>query len=1774
MSNINTNNDNIINYDNTNTTTNTDTTATTVNYSNMSQEDRFLMLETSIANMTSQMLQLTEAFQRIKLLSSPSVSPQGQDTQFPSFSRSPFEQIKAKADDFPIYDGSREIGKDIHAWISQVDRLGTSFGFTNADYFKITLRRFTGQASKTLEASPTTINPNMTWSDLKTTLRQLFSDPNYRGNLYTECFNRPLFPTESLIAYWDHIRYCYEQLALADAEDNKNLTLSRKAFLNSVKGRLPITFVSHVDIMHASSKDKSSFEEFGRILMSNTVAKLRTAGERQELSTFFQNPLFPIYREKIKDELDAMSDRLTPKPIKQFPQSPRFQQLPSNYSRPQFQQYNRNQPIQPNRNQSIQHNRNQPPQQKSVRFATQPPKKVLVAESDNNNRFRCVCGGQHRYCDCTEPSGKAKCNEIRQRLASRPGIHLLAEDNAVYTLEDEQLTEGEETSNINNIDNDNTYSEDEDETGLFGLFHIAEEEPSAKPQTDSVIYLHHLKKPVKSDFGQRPLRCEVLIKDKRFPHTIVDTGAFASVMSLQIVRDLGIEHLIISKELSNVRGMDSSLKPVGVLTLDVVMIAKTNKKIIITIPFIILPTSNNLLIIGMDVLYGHGAQVDLDTAEIRFKTIPKHPIAVTTDSNRVQDRVYTLESKVISPHSVCLLKTSTPRIDSSLALLPANEYTKHNSLYVGASANSLMDTNSSHQFVQLINPTDNPTLVPQYFNLGCAVALDSSSDPDVEDGDDDEEFGVVLEELMSKVKGLSSDQKKAVECLLIDKKELFQYGKKPFGKSLNHSGQIRTREGVNPVNIPPRRMSPLDQKDLKAELLKFEKLGLVEPSNSPWAAPTILVRKENKIRVVVDLRGLNAVTIADEYPLPRMDDILEGVGGKRFFTSLDIAKSFFQVPLNDAADREKTAFRTPFGLYQFKVLPQGFRNSPAIFQRVIDDVLGNLKWEKALVYIDDLLIFSNNFEDHLRDVGAVMDALIKEGLRVQPSKVKLFSSQIDFLGYEVSAEGRTLSEAKTTAIREIETPTNVKQAIHFVSLCGHYRNLIPNFAAISAPLDRFKKDEYRSSKKIKGRVVKFENPRQFDWNTADQTAFDTLKQILISRPVLVSFIPSAKHRLMTDASLIGLAGVLEQLEDDNQWHPVLYLSRKLSPAEQKYSATEIECLAVHYCLSKLEPYLLGKQFTVITDHVALLWLKQLKTNNRRLTRWSMDLTPFYPYMTIVHRPGKTLGNVDSLSRLVAIGQKRSAEDVEVEQSVKRQKSSTGTLTEDSQQNQENVLDAQYQELLSQLPELYEKDPFFSNIFKDLKNPAPRSEWPVQHPHFHLEDNLIYMNNPNNSNHYRICIPEDAKELKTWILEQTHDVPFAGHFGEERTVEKIRRAYFWKGLRTDVRRYCKECVLCQQNKIHTHSTRYALGQLPVPDARFQMISMDFVVGLNKSSKGNTDILVIVDYLTKFIVLIPTPNNLTSEQFADLFHQHYFRRFGIPQRIVSDNDKLLTSRFWKRLAERLGIKHVFATRHHPQTNGQTERFNRTLKEMLRSYCNYTKSNWEELLPNIEMAYNDSVHSVTGETPYYLTHGQHPKLPNLPAIRDIKHKDLAEKIQSVVEEVKDLILINKYQTELAYNKKYSINSNNAFKVGDRLWVKTSHFIPDYLRRSVSKKLLPEYVGPYTVTKVLNYYAYELDFPPSVRINNRINRSYLKLYKEPTIKPQSAIPLPDVIKGHFEYEVEDIIDSKVDDNGVEKFLVRWKGFGAAHDTWEPEKNLANSRELLDAFRASQKPS
>ena len=458
----------------------------------------------------------------------------------------------------------------------------------------------------------------------------------------------------------------------------------------------------------------------------------------------------------------------------------------------------------------------------------------------------------------------------------------------------------------------------------------------------------------------------------------------------------------------------------------------------------------------------------------------------------------------------------------------------------------------------------------------------------------------------------TADQFARLAGLLIAYQDVFSKGDDDVGRTDVMEHSIPLMEGTRPIRQPPRRLGLEKDKEVERQVADLVQRGMVEPADGAWSSPVVLVRKKDQSwRLCVDYRRLNAATRKDAYPLPRIDDSLDALAGSMYFSTLDLVSGYWQVPLDQDA-REKSAFVTRGGLWQWKVLPFGLTSAPATFERLMEKVLKGLQWQTLLLYLDDVIVFSKDFESHLERLAEVCQRFRSAQLKLRPEKCQLFQREVHYLGHVVSQHGVATDPAKIAAVRDWKTPRCTQEVKSFLGFVGYYRRFCPDFATIARPLNIL------SSKEV-----------QFQWGAEEETAFQRLKTLLIEAPVLTYPDPSRQYILDTDASNEAAGAVLSQMVEGEE-RVVAYYSKTFSPPQRNYCVTRRELLAVVLATNHFRPYLYGQEFRLRTDHASLLWLYKRTEPSHQVARWLESLAEFR--FQLEHRAGAKHGNADGLSR--------------------------------------------------------------------------------------------------------------------------------------------------------------------------------------------------------------------------------------------------------------------------------------------------------------------------------------------------------------------------------------------------------------------------------------------------------------------------------------------------------------------------------------------------------------
>jgi Reverse transcriptase (RNA-dependent DNA polymerase)/RNase H-like domain found in reverse transcriptase/Integrase zinc binding domain/Chromo (CHRromatin Organisation MOdifier) domain/Integrase core domain len=1038
----------------------------------------------------------------------------------------------------------------------------------------------------------------------------------------------------------------------------------------------------------------------------------------------------------------------------------------------------------------------------------------------------------------------------------------------------------------------------------------------------------------------------------------------------------------------------------------------------------------------------------------------------------------------------------------------------------------------------------------------------------------------------------------------------------PEDTKVRHS--IEIQEGKTVPYGPIYPLSEHELRVLRDYLDTSMAKGWIRKSESPAGAPILFVKKKDgSLRLCVDYRGLNNITVKNRHPLPLISETLDRLVGAAVYTKLDLRDAYHRIRIAEK-DVWKTAFRTRYGHFEYMVMPFGLTNAPATFQSYINEALKGLLDVICVAYMDDILIFSRNREEHAGHVRLVLERLRLYNLYIKLSKCDFSVEKVEFLGFIVSVAGVSMDPRRIQAIMEWPVPTSYRDIQVFLGFVNFYRGFIKEYSAVVVPITDLLIGMQKGRK---------QGP--FVWPDSAATAFSRLKACFTEAGFLRHFDPKRQNRVETDASTKAVAGTLTQayVSPTNPkriiWYPVAFYSKKMSKEEQNYSTGDQEMLAIVRAFEVWRHYLDTPATTtlVLTDHEALQSFMTTKPLHKgRQVRWAETLAAFD--FVIQYRKGKE-NPADGLSRrpdhmrvasdeqeenpLLDLLRARTPAALAHADHMLHDSVGLSVLTRgmakkplDPHKSLFNTLPKPGEEAVAGAQEEHaqpvedasvsgegEPDPAgpsrnrelrafpdsLTNLFLHLQTQdawCTRRAW-ESHPEGLAEEGEYkgrWHTDPAGlvRRDGAVYVPSDPA-VRAEIVRVHHDDPWqGGHFGNRRTLEAITRHYWWPNIAKRVREYCASCDVCQRMKVPRHKPYGLLSPLPQPENPWKDITLDFIVGLPPSIRRGVvydAILVVVCRYSKMVKFIPCNGTVDAEELANLLIDVCFSQFGTPRSIVSDRGSTFTSKYWGTLCHHLAIKRCFSTAFHPQTDGQTERMNQTLECYLRCYINHEQDDWSTLLASAEYASNNAVNATTKRTPFELVLNFTPTMGAeiAPKERESESrvgKDKAEALLRSQESSKVAWEEAQRATSTYYNKKHKEMS---FNEGDLVLVAAKHIRT--LR--ASKKLADRFLGPFKVLKRIGQNAYRLQLPQKYgRLHPTFHVSLLQAYRR---REGCETPEPIDIEGEEYWEVERVLDERRTKAGT-KFLVRWKGFSEAEDSWEPAGNFRDCKEAIREFR------
>lgn len=1037
----------------------------------------------------------------------------------------------------------------------------------------------------------------------------------------------------------------------------------------------------------------------------------------------------------------------------------------------------------------------------------------------------------------------------------------------------------------------------------------------------------------------------------------------------------------------------------------------------VTLPhvFHVVRTASHPVILGWDFLTKHRATVNLPQATVQLYNT-EVPFSQPQSLIPVQVAAVTISAVTVPPMSEMAISISV--LGSTVLAAPSDPYVgllePHMSPTTSlAVARTLTSIENGKGVVRVINPTQDPVQLDSGCPVGQVFAVT---------GRPHDEYALVSSvtvndkpEYPTPVVSVgdactSSEEQSQLQQLIKEFADIFSAHAHDYGQTTLVTHKINTGD-AEPIKLRPYRASPATQAILQQEVSNLLEHGVVEESCSPWSAPVVLVKKKDGThRFCVDFRRLNAVTIKDSHPLPRVDDTLDRLAGANIFSTIDLTAGYWQIPLNPT-DKEKTAFSTGAGLYQFRMMPMGLSNAPPSFQRLMELVLRGLHWSICLIYLDDIIVYSQNFPQHLQHLAEVFKRFRSAGLKLKPSKCHLACSSVTFLGHRVSSNGVEPDPANTEKVTNWPVPQSATQVRAFLGLCSYYRRFIQDFAHIADPLHRL------THKGV-----------PFIWSNEAEEAFLVLKQALTSPPVMAFPNLSAPFLLYTDASLHAIGSVLSQKVNGRE-HVIAYASHLLSASERKWSTFDRELWAIVWSVRHFRHYVAAHPFTIITDHKPLVGLKKLPLDQDptgRRARWSVELD-LYDWC-IVHRDGAKHMNADSMSRppdpmenhssaqLTEAADRATQTEDTTETSITdhatpihhRQLQTERDIAQEQQtdpDHTETVGNAQRMPINQvqiqtewNIAQKQQADPDLATVLSWVTTGRRPPIWRLrgasaylrkmwsQFSRLTITNGLLVRSALSPPGIEQVVIPT---ALIPDILHHVHGHPGAGHYGCGKAFDKAQQKFYWPYMSTDISKHCTKCLACQSRRSPVPRPQAPLVSIS-PDRPFQIVAAD-ITELPMSTKGHRYVLVMMDLYTKFVNLYPLKDQ-TAVSVAHCIFEKYVPQHGVPESLHSDQGRQFESDLVKQLCTLLSIHKLRTSPYHAQCDGAVERYNRTLKEELAKYLLSVGREWDDHLPQIALAYNTTTHTSTGFTPFFLAHGREARIPLDSLLTPDTHRTLA--------------------------------------------------------------------------------------------------------------------------------------------------------------------------------------
>lgn len=1184
---------------------------------------------------------------------------------------------------------------------------------------------------------------------------------------------------------------------------------------------------------------------------------------------------------------------------------------------------------------------------------------------------------------------------------------------------------------------------------------------------------------------------------------MIDSGASISAVKLDTIRHMNLE---LTHCVESVNGIGGQLQTLGYVFINLSINGQSYNNKFYVLPDLPCATDG---ILGLDFLRKHKGYLDFEKNTLQLHSPSSDQVSLPINmGSSIYNNCITLSPRCESIHYVSVLMNEECVVSAkqlcdgvflaSAIVLPAQ----------GKIPIKILNTRD--EFVKL------NFFIPELerlsnFNL-------CSFDKHTVDSDRVKSLFSALN-----LTHLNLEERKSIESLCAKFSDVFYLPGDKITTTSVYKQSISLKDNVKPIFTKPYRLPQTQTKEVQQQINKMLKQGIIEETKSEWSSPVLLVPKkldatgEKKWRLVIDYRKINNCIDEDRFPLPNITEIIDSLAGSIYFSHLDLYQGYYSVELEQDS-RKYTAFGS--GQYQMTRMPMGLKTSPNAFSRMMTVAMTGLNYEKCLVYMDDLIIFGRNLQSHNKNLLDVFYRLRDVKLKLNPAKCDFLKKQILYLGHVVSDTGISPDPEKISVIKNYPVPTNADETRRFVAFANYYRKFIPNFAEKARPLNELNKKN-----------------SQFIWDTCCQNAFETLKNSLITSPVLQypDFSNNNQFVLQTDASGYAIGAVLTNKDG----RPVAYASRGLNKAEKNYATIEKELLAIVWAIKYFRPYLYGRSFKILTDHRPLIYLFNMRDPSSRLMKFRMIIEEYD--FTIEYVRGKNNAAADALSRICITSDDLKEMNEKVVNVMTRsryrqiidnqQQDMTNMVSTNVWPDQPSVVDMHKKPLdgvemrfieEKQLKELrvLNKITNENNIFSYVPskktifiNPTSRAQ--ITRAEFvgelgkfckliNVDEIYLIKNNENgtfveqitsqirnikNWSGPRLCIIKGVqrifnKDTQRVILNDFHLLPTSGHAGIRRMTNNIKKYYFWPGIYRDVEQFVKRCDDCQKKK-HSVPVKEPMVITTTAQTAFDKIFLDTVGPIYTDNNNYNYILTIQCELSKYVEAYPLASKSATE-VARAFVNNFILRYGIPREIATDRGSEFISATMKEVCNLLNITQLNSTAYHHQSIGSLENTHKHLGAFLRIQTDSHPETWSSWLPYWCFSYNTSVHTETRYTPFELVYGKKCNLPS----NILKSIDPLYNTDDYPLELKYRLQVSHKEAQQNLIRSKSIRKSKYDKYINPITYKPNDLV--LVKMETGNKLENLYSGPYLVVK---------DEAPNVHIikngkTDIIHKNRTKLY------------------------------------------------------------------------------